>query len=76
MLNQAVEQSGDQPALNVTRNGVWIRWTYKEYLEDVKIVARAFIKLNNSNDIGNGISKGRSIDLMHTGPTINSSFPR
>ena len=29
----------------VKRDGVWVKWTYKEYLNDIQTVAKAFIKL-------------------------------
>ncbi len=31
-------------AMAVKRDGQWIRWTYKEYLDDVRSAAKAFIK--------------------------------
>ena len=33
-------QDGDLPALCVKRGGVWIKWTYKQYLDDVKTTAK------------------------------------
>ncbi|XP_021368563.1 long-chain-fatty-acid--CoA ligase ACSBG2-like [Mizuhopecten yessoensis] len=32
-------------ALAVKRNGDWVKWTYEEYYNDVRIAAKAFIKL-------------------------------
>ena len=29
----------------VCRNDEWVKWTYAQYLEDVRTVAKAFIKL-------------------------------
>jgi len=45
MLQNTVDRVPDHEALAVKRNGVWIKWTYKEYQEDVRTVAKAFIKL-------------------------------
>merc|ERR1712223_1333132 len=45
MLNQTVERCPNTIALAVKRNDEWVRWTYAEYLEEVKTVAKAFIKL-------------------------------
>ena len=35
----------DRVALGVKRDGVWVTWTYKQYVEEVQLVAKAFIKL-------------------------------
>ena len=35
----------DRTALGVKRDGVWVTWTYKQYVEEVQLVAKAFIKL-------------------------------
>jgi len=45
MLNNTADRVPDQVALAVKRNDVWVKWTYSEYREDVKTVAKAFIKL-------------------------------
>lgn len=45
MLNQTVERVPDNIALAVKRNDVWVKWTYKQYLDDVKAASKAFIKL-------------------------------
>lgn len=45
MLSQTVERAPNNVALAVKRNGEWISWTYLDYQNDVKTVAKAFIKL-------------------------------
>jgi len=44
-LKHAVEETPDVVALAVKREEKWIKWTYKEYLEEVRTVAKAFIAL-------------------------------
>ncbi|XP_023331008.1 long-chain-fatty-acid--CoA ligase ACSBG2 [Eurytemora carolleeae] len=55
LLTQTASKAGDQPALCVKRGGVWISWTYKEYLAEVRTVAKAFIKLGLTPGHGVGI---------------------
>jgi hypothetical protein len=38
-------ENSSKPALKVKREGRWKTWTYREYLEDVKTAAKAFIYL-------------------------------
>ena len=45
MLNNTAKRCPDQVAMAVKRNDEWIKWTYAQYLEDVRTVAKAFIKL-------------------------------
>jgi len=45
MLNNTAARVPDRPALCVKRGDEWVRWTYQQYLDDVKTVAKAFIKL-------------------------------
>jgi len=45
MLNNTVNRYPNGIAMAVKRNDEWVKWTYAEYLEDVKTVAKAFIKL-------------------------------
>jgi long-chain-fatty-acid--CoA ligase ACSBG len=45
MMNETADRVPDGIALAVKRNDVWVKWTYREYREDVKAVAKAFIKL-------------------------------
>ena len=45
MLQEVVDKAPDHTALAMKRNGEWVKWTYREYQEDVKTVAKAFIKL-------------------------------
>jgi len=43
-------KAGDQPALCVKRGGVWISWTYKEYLAEVRTVAKELNNINENNE--------------------------
>jgi len=45
MLNNTAARVPDRPALVVKRGDEWVKWTYKQYLDEVKAVAKAFIKL-------------------------------
>merc|ERR1712079_232193 len=45
MLNNTVERCPNTIALAVKLNDEWVKWTYSQYLEDIKTVAKAFIKL-------------------------------
>ena len=45
MIQETVQRVPDRTALAVKRDGVWIKWTYAEYQEDIVTVAKAFIKL-------------------------------
>jgi len=45
MINDTAKRVPDRVALTVKRDGVWVKWTYAEYLDDIKTVAKAFIKL-------------------------------
>ena len=45
MLQETVARVPDNTALAVKRNGVWVKWTYAEYMRDIVTVAKAFIKL-------------------------------
>jgi len=45
MLNQTAARCPDRLALVVKRGDDWVKWTYKQYLEEVRAVAKAFIKL-------------------------------
>ena len=38
------EDDGDEDDV-ICRNDEWVKWTYAQYLEDVRTVAKAFIKL-------------------------------
>lgn len=54
-FERQVKRYANRTALKVERDGNWISWTYKEYLEDVKTVAKAFIKLGLEPYHGVGI---------------------
>ena len=45
MLKNTAEKFASKPAMAVKRNGKWIEWTYKEYYEQSRIAAMAFVKL-------------------------------
>ena len=50
-LRKAVEAGGEHTALAVKRDGPdgqWTKWTYRQYLDEGEIAARAFIKLGKS----------------------------
>ena len=50
MLQEVVDKAPDHTALAMKRNGEWVKWTYREYKEDVRTVAKAFIKLGLKPD--------------------------
>ena len=45
LLKRSAQSAPDSVALGVKRDGNWIRWTYKQYYEESRTVAKAFIKL-------------------------------
>ncbi|KAK7025485.1 catalytic activity protein [Halocaridina rubra] len=45
LLREKASAYANHPALSVKRNGIWRQWTYKQYFEQGRIVAKAFIKL-------------------------------
>ncbi len=45
LLTLAADKWGDRTALNVKRDGQYVTWTYREYLSDVRAVAKAFVDL-------------------------------
>ncbi|XP_069945343.1 long-chain-fatty-acid--CoA ligase ACSBG2 [Cherax quadricarinatus] len=45
MLKRKAEEYPQHPALAVKKGGVWRYWTYKQYFEESKTVAKAFIRL-------------------------------
>lgn len=45
MMKQTVEKCGDQIALRVKREDSWQEWTWKQYWDESKMAAKAFIKL-------------------------------
>jgi len=56
LLSNTVKKVGpDHPALCVKRGGVWVKWSYRSYLEEVRTVAKAFIKLGLTAGSGVGI---------------------
>jgi len=55
LLTKAAEDAPDHTALSVKRDGDWVNWSYEKYLEDVRCVAKAFIKLGLKVGQGVGI---------------------
>eukprot|EP00091_Calanus_sinicus_P004433 TRINITY_DN14746_c0_g1_i1.p1 TRINITY_DN14746_c0_g1~~TRINITY_DN14746_c0_g1_i1.p1 ORF type:complete len:169 (-),score=26.04 TRINITY_DN14746_c0_g1_i1:187-669(-) len=53
LLIRAAEDAPDHIALAVKRDGAWVKWTYERYLEDVRVVGKAFIKLGLK--VGHGV---------------------
>jgi len=53
LLIRAAEDAPDHVALAVKRDDAWVKWTYEKYLEDVRIVGKAFIKLGLK--VGHGV---------------------
>ena len=47
------EDGGDHVALAVQRDGLWTKWTYQQYLEDIRTAAKAFIRLGLEPHHGN-----------------------
>ena len=45
MMKQTVDKHGDKLALRVKREDAWHEWTYQQYWDESRIVAKAFIKL-------------------------------
>ena len=45
MMKNTVEKHGDNLALRVKREDEWLEWTYQDYWNEARIVAKAFIKL-------------------------------
>jgi len=53
LLTRAAEDAPEQTALAVKREGEWVKWSYERYLEDVRAVGKAFIKLGLK--VGHGV---------------------
>jgi len=45
MIQASPARCPDRLALGIKRDGAWVTWTYKQYLEEITTVAKAFIKL-------------------------------
>ena len=56
-----MDRCPERTALAVKRDGEWVKWTFKEYHRDVKLVAKAFIKLGLQPHHGVGIIGNRSL---------------
>jgi long-subunit acyl-CoA synthetase (AMP-forming) len=46
LFKRVVSTYSDHTALAVKRAGEWKTWTYRDYLEEAKVVARAFIRVS------------------------------
>ncbi|CAI9717845.1 long-chain-fatty-acid--CoA ligase ACSBG2-like isoform X1 [Octopus vulgaris] len=55
LLHSTVQKIPNTTALAVKRDNVWIKWSYKEYEEEVLCIAKAFIKLGLEPHHGVGI---------------------
>ena len=45
ILENAAKNLPDHTAMAVKRDGTWIKWSYSQYYQESRIVAKAFIKL-------------------------------
>ena len=45
LIQETSSRCPDRVALGIKREGVWVKWTYRQYLQDINLVAKAFIKL-------------------------------
>lgn len=54
-LKNVVDKFPDKDALSIKRNGIWIQWTYSQYYECCRTVAKAFLKLGLEKFHGVGI---------------------
>ena len=48
MFKRTVEKTGNSVALAVKRDDQWQKWTYSQYMEDCRTVAKGFIKVCTS----------------------------
>lgn len=44
-LKKVVDKFPDKAALSIKRNGVWTEWSYTQYYQECRIVAKAFLKV-------------------------------
>lgn len=45
LFKRTVEKAGDCVALAVKRNDQWQKWTYSQYMDDIRTAAKGFIKV-------------------------------
>lgn len=45
ILERTAKKWPDHPAMAVKRDGVWVKWSYSQYYQESRTVAKAFIKL-------------------------------
>ena len=55
LLAATAREAPDHTAMAVKRDGAWLKWTYQNYLSEVRTVAKAFIKLGLQPANGVGI---------------------
>ncbi|KAL8606650.1 hypothetical protein ACOMHN_025749 [Nucella lapillus] len=55
LFRKTVEKIPDGVAMAVKREGKWVKWTYRRYMEDVRKAAKSFIKLGLEPYRGVGI---------------------
>ena len=46
----------NRTALGVKRDGVWVTWTFEQYIDEIKTVAKAFIKL--------GLKRSHAVNIL------------
>jgi long-chain acyl-CoA synthetase len=56
LLDETAARHGELPAVRSKRDGVWTTTTWREYREEVRTVARAFIRL--------GLGPGRAVTIL------------
>ena len=56
VLDAAVKNHGDRPALRVKRNGTWQTTTWRDYARDARRAAKSFLKL--------GVQPGKGVSLI------------
>ena len=50
-LKRVVDKFPEKDALSIKRNGIWIQWTYAQYYECCRTVAKAFLKVGMMDPI-------------------------
>merc|ERR550517_1787476 len=56
MLQETLVRVPDRTALAVKRDGVWVKWTFREYIENIETVAKAYIHL--------GLKKSHAVGIL------------
>jgi len=45
VINETVARCPERTALGIKRDGAWVTWTYRQYLENITTVAKGFLSL-------------------------------